>query len=113
MLVILDERAYPLSRLWCLFGIGSTPIDKLTLITHGLDPSQLARAYNYIDTNKADCWAQSDKVMILGKVEDMLVEQKVIDQEATIEQAMNHQSAQAAFLAEAHQLPGGYVCFIG
>eukprot|EP01035_Chromulina_nebulosa_P033499 gene33499-44856_t len=88
VLVVLDERAYPLTRLWCLYEIGSTPIEKLILLTHGLDPSQLARAYKDIDSSKADCWAQSDKEMIRQKVQSMLFEQRVISQEATVAEAL-------------------------
>ena len=109
VLVVLDERTYPLTRLWCLYEVGSTPMEKLTLLTHGLDPSQLARAYQGIDSSKADCWAQSDKDMIRQKVQAMLVEQGVISQEATIHRRgpdRLHQSAEAAAPAQAHQLFG-------
>ena len=61
VLVVLDKRAYPLTQLWCLYEIGSTPIEKLTLLTHGLDPSQLATAFKGIDASKADCWAQATR----------------------------------------------------
>jgi len=88
VLVVLDERAYPLTRLWCLYEIGSTPIEKLTLLTHGLDPTKIAAAYDQIDSSKADCWAQSDKDMIRRKVMAMMIEQKVVPQGVTIEEAM-------------------------
>ena len=33
-LVVLDSEAFALSRLWCLYEIGSTPLQKLQLLTH-------------------------------------------------------------------------------
>ena len=34
-LVVLDTDAFALSRLWCIYEIGSTPLHKLELLTHG------------------------------------------------------------------------------
>ena len=34
-LVVLEGDAFALSRLWCLYEIGSTPVHKLELLTHG------------------------------------------------------------------------------
>ncbi|XRB15525.1 EF-hand domain-containing protein [Pseudoscourfieldia marina] len=37
-LVVLDkDRVIPLTRLWCLYEIGSTPPQKLQLVMHGFD----------------------------------------------------------------------------
>jgi hypothetical protein len=40
-LVCLDKNTLPLFRLWCLYEIGSTPIEKLVLLTHGFDAVDL------------------------------------------------------------------------
>ena len=47
-LVVLDRDAFALSRLWCLYEIGSTPVHKLELLTH--------------DTLAADAVAMTKKV---------------------------------------------------
>ena len=39
-LVVLDGEVFALSRLWCLYEIGSTPLHKLELITPGGDAAQ-------------------------------------------------------------------------
>jgi hypothetical protein len=67
VLVVLDERNYSLTRLRCLYEIGYTPISW---------PSSLSfQACTGIQRYRL-------------KVKGMLVEQYVITQEATIEQAM-------------------------
>ena len=88
ILVVLDEKAIPLTRLWCLFEIGSTPIDKLSLLTHGFDSSKLAHAYQIIDASEADCWAQTDKDMIRRKVLEMMISQKVVAEGSSINEGL-------------------------
>ncbi len=66
--VVLDAGTLPLSRLWCLYEIGSTPPEKLVLLTHGFDASVLSAAFERIDVAAADCYAQRDKRMIRGLV---------------------------------------------
>eukprot|EP01035_Chromulina_nebulosa_P025888 gene25888-33841_t len=89
VLVVLDQEAIPLTRLWCLYEIGSTPIEKLTLLTHGLDKSLLARAFTMINANNAKCCLHSDKDMIQRNIFDMMLRQKMTTEEATIAEAMN------------------------
>ena len=88
VVVCLDKNTLPLFRLWCLYEIGSTPIEKLVLLTHGFDASELGQAYAKIDSNTADCWEQSDKDMIREHIRVMMVEQKVVDSAATVEEAL-------------------------
>ena len=45
VLVCLDKDTLPLSHMWCLYEIGSAPIEKLVLLTHGFDSLELGRAY--------------------------------------------------------------------
>ena len=66
--VVLDSKTMPLSRLWCLYEIGSTPPEKLVLLTHGFDASVLSAAFERIDVKSADCYSQADKQMIRGLV---------------------------------------------
>ena len=66
--VVLDPKTMPLSRLWCLYEIGSTPPEKLVLLTHGFDASILSAAFERIDVKSADCYSQADKQMIRGLV---------------------------------------------
>jgi hypothetical protein len=44
VVVCLDKNTLPLFRLWCLYEIGSTPIEKLVLRTHGFDAAELGLA---------------------------------------------------------------------
>eukprot|EP01036_Dinobryon_divergens_P031418 gene31418-biopygen25115 len=88
VLVCLDKNTLPLFRLWCLYEIGSTPIEKLVLLTHGFDPSELGQAYAKIDATTADCWAQSDKDMIREHIRTMMIEQKIVDSSATVTEAL-------------------------
>ena len=88
VVVCLDKNTLPLFRLWCLYEIGSTPIEKLVLLTHGFDASELGRAYAKIDATTADCFSQADKERIRGHIRAMMVEQRVVDSTATIAEAL-------------------------
>ena len=88
VVVCLDKNTLPLFRLWCLYEIGSTPIEKLVLLTHGFDAAELGLAYAKIDATTADCWAQSDKDMIRGHIRTMMIEQKIVGAAATVEEAL-------------------------
>eukprot|EP01036_Dinobryon_divergens_P032328 gene32328-biopygen25711 len=68
--------------------IGSTPIEKLVLLTHGFGVSELGQAYAKIDASAADCWAQSDKDMIREHIRTMMIEQKIVDSLATVTEAL-------------------------
>ena len=88
VVVCLDKDTLPLSRLWCLYEIGSTPIEKLVLLTDGFDAAELGLAYTKIDATTADCFSQSDKEEIRGHIRNMMVEQKIVDRGATVEEAL-------------------------
>jgi hypothetical protein len=88
VVVCLDKNTLPLFRLWCLYEIGSTPIEKLVLLTHGFDVSELGQAYAKIDATTADCWAKADKDMIREHIRTMMIEQKIVDSAATVTAAL-------------------------
>ena len=88
VVVCLDKNTLPLFRLWCLYEIGSTPIEKLVLLTHGFDASELGQAYAKIDASTADCFSQADKERIRGHIRAMMVEQRVVDSAATVAEAL-------------------------
>ena len=52
-LVVLDGEVFALSRLWCLYEIGSTPLHKLELITPGGDAAQAIAAVRLVDAETA------------------------------------------------------------
>ena len=60
-LVVLDRTAYPLKRLWCLYEMGSTPPDKLRMLTPGFREAELAATFRAVDVEKADCYDSRDK----------------------------------------------------
>ena len=68
VLVVLDAHAMPLSRLWCLFEIDSTPPDKLLLLTPGYTDADLSEAFEGICVATADCYDDEAKKMITGKI---------------------------------------------
>jgi WD40 repeat protein len=70
VLVILDTHATPLTRLWCLFEIDSTPPDKLLLLTPGATDTDLSAAFAAISVELADCYDGAAKKMILGKIQE-------------------------------------------
>ena len=69
-LVVLDADAFALSRLWCLYEIGSTPLHKLELITHGVDTAAVAKVGREVDAEKALCFSDDDRKMITKHIED-------------------------------------------
>ena len=87
VLVCLDKNTLPLFRLWCLYEIGSTPIDKLVLLTHGFDDAELGLAYGKIDATTADCFSSLDKERIQSHIRTMMVEQKIVDSDVSIMEA--------------------------
>ncbi|XRB18787.1 EF-hand domain-containing protein [Pseudoscourfieldia marina] len=68
-LVVLDkERVIPLTRLWCLYEIGSTPPQKLQLVTHGFSEKDVSQHIRNIDAETALCFSPADKEMIHGEI---------------------------------------------
>ena len=88
VVVCLDKNTLPLSRLWCLYEIGSTPIEKLVLLTHGFDASELGRAYAKIDANNAGCFLQSDMDMIKNDIRKTMIQRNFVSSAATVEEAL-------------------------
>ena len=52
-LVVLEGDAFALSRLWCLYEIGSTPVHKLELLTHGTSAADGAAMAARVDAETA------------------------------------------------------------
>ncbi|XRB03262.1 hypothetical protein NFJ02_17g26160 [Pycnococcus provasolii] len=68
-LVVLDkDRVIPLTRLWCLYEIGSTPPQKLQLVTHGFSEKDVSQHIRSIDAETALCFSPADKEMIHGEI---------------------------------------------
>ncbi|XRB18567.1 EF-hand domain-containing protein [Pseudoscourfieldia marina] len=68
-LVVLDkDRVIPLTRLWCLYEIGSTPPQKLQLVTHGFSENDVSQHIRNIDAETAQCFSPADKEMIHGEI---------------------------------------------
>eukprot|EP01035_Chromulina_nebulosa_P028857 gene28857-38157_t len=88
VLVCLDKNTLPLFRLWCLYEIGSTPTEKLVLLTHGFDATELGLAYEKIDATTADCFSKPDKERIQGHIRNMMVEHKIVPSGASILEAL-------------------------
>ena len=82
VVVVLDREALPLKRLWCLYEIGSSSPEKLILLTHGFDESQLGAAFSKIDANEAKCFYPSDTTRIRAHVRQMMVEHKTVFEDA-------------------------------
>ena len=59
-LVVLDRKAFPLTRLWCLYEMGSTPPDKLRLLTPGFREAELAAAFRAVNVEDAECFDTND-----------------------------------------------------
>jgi hypothetical protein len=54
-LVVLDRGALPMTRLWCLYEIGSTPPEKLMFLMHGFSEADVAAAFRAVDVDAAEC----------------------------------------------------------
>lgn len=67
-LVVLDSRAVAFSRLWCLFEMGSTRQDLLTLITCKAEEANYASVFASIDVESAECYDETAKAMIQGEI---------------------------------------------
>ena len=61
-LVVLERSrsALSLSRLWCLYEIGSTPPEKLQLLTRGFAAAELRAQFRGVDVAAASCWDRPD-----------------------------------------------------
>jgi WD40 repeat protein len=59
-LVVLDRGAFPLTRLWCLYEIGSTPPAKLLFLTHGFSEADVSAAFRSVDVEAAACFDSDD-----------------------------------------------------
>ena len=68
-LVVLDRAAVPLSRLWCLYELGSTPPDKLRLLTPGFGEAEMAAAFRAVDVESAQCFDSIDTDRIREHIE--------------------------------------------
>eukprot|EP01035_Chromulina_nebulosa_P025721 gene25721-33587_t len=88
VLVALDEDAKPLTRLWCLYEIGSTPIEKLQLLYPYHAVSLYEKKINNIDTVNAKCYKETDAVMIRSHIRDEMLKQKVVDNSASEKEAL-------------------------
>ena len=94
-LFVWIRKPIQLFRLWCLYEIGSTPIEKLVLLNYGFDTSELlGTAYERIDASTADFWAQigrqrnDSKPHILLDMMQMQM-QGVVGSEATVEEGLH------------------------
>ena len=68
-LVVLDrERAAPFGRLWCLYEIGSTPTNKLQLLTHGFSEADISQHVRAVDAETALCFSADDREMIRAEI---------------------------------------------
>ena len=63
-LVVLDAEAFALSRLWCLYEIGTTPLHKLELLTNQVATAQVVAAARQVDAATAMCFSDDDRRMI-------------------------------------------------
>lgn len=63
-LVVLDQAAVPLSRLWCLYEIAVTYRDRLKPLTHGFTLRQIAQVFKQIDVASAKCFSDLDRLVI-------------------------------------------------
>jgi len=88
VLVCLDKNTLPLSRLWCLYEIGSTPVEKLILLTQGFGASNLSNAFANIDASTAECFSPDDKNRIRDHIRAMMIDQKVVHKNATVDDAL-------------------------
>lgn len=52
-----------------LYEIGSTPQDKLTMLTHGFRPADVAGALGLIDVSKAGCFDAAARQLIVREIE--------------------------------------------
>ena len=67
--VIMDNATVaPLSRLWCLYEIGSCPQHKLQLVTHGFSERDISQHFQCINAETAQCFSEADKIMIRGEI---------------------------------------------
>ena len=67
-LVILDKAAVPLRRLWCLYEIGSTPQDRLVLVTHEFSVPEIASAFATVDAETAACFDPGAEALIRSHI---------------------------------------------
>lgn len=63
------ERALPVTRLWCLYEMGSTPQDRLQLVTTGFAERDLANAFATIDVDQAHCFDPQAEGLIRREIE--------------------------------------------
>ena len=68
--MVLDSEAFALSRLWCLYEIGSTPLQKLQLLTHEVAAAQVVAAARQVDAATAMCFSDDDRKMITAHIEE-------------------------------------------
>ena len=67
-LVVLDKEAFALSRLWCLYEVGKTPLQKLELLTHETPTAQVVAAARAVDAATAMCFSDKDWRMIMKEI---------------------------------------------
>ena len=69
-LVVLDRGLLPLTRLWCLFEVGSSPTDKLQMLTPpGMGDGEVVDAARRVDVDKALCFSPEDRKLIYAMIE--------------------------------------------
>ena len=90
VLVALDKDAYPFTRLWCLYEIGSTPIEKLDLLypTSRFGSDGVVGVYEKIDTVSAKCFNEADAVMIRSHIHAKMLKQRVVADSASVEDSL-------------------------
>ena len=69
-LVVAEKDLLPLRRLWCLYELGSTPADKVQLLTLGLKDEDIVRATADIDAEQALCFSPKDERLIHGHIRE-------------------------------------------
>ena len=68
-LMVLDSLGLPLTRLWCLFEVESTPEYQLQFF-YDDNFDKLEHMIEAVDVDNAICFDVKDKNMILGKIRD-------------------------------------------
>ena len=107
-LVVLDRgNALPLSRLWCLYEIGSTPPAKLHLLTRGYAAAELTSRFRAIDVAAASCYDSEDAPLffdrfIRGQIERHHGTQELFEQKLKLRlllQPVSYEADMKALLA--------------
>ena len=83
-LVVLERGStLTLSRLWCLYEVGTTPPEKLQLLTRGFAPAELTAKFKGINVETASCWDSEDRYFnrfIRGQIQEEHGTQELFEQ---------------------------------